>query len=191
MVSYLGPVILPKKEVCLQIVHVVLYSPTMNLTVAVIATRPSYTPSVAVLRRHLRPCPESSSWSLRHAVYIFKSWQMRLILWTFGQTGRALTCRSFLVVGPETPTLKWRLFPRLRRFGGMFDHSFCFVVVVCLFVFEVDVGSRTPIPLFRPGSVHSGSAASLKYYCYVWHSRATARIGMHTIWCLVASNWSK
>ena len=56
------------------------------------------------------------------------------------------------------------LYPRLLRFWGrIFNHSFpaCalfFVFFVCLF-FEVEISSRTLIPLFRPGSVHSGSAS--------------------------------
>ena len=53
------------------------------------------------------------------------------------------------------------LFPRLRRFWEnvrpfipRLRPLFCFVL------FKVDISSRTLIPLFRPGSVHSGSASS-------------------------------
>ena len=52
-------------------------------------------------------------------------------------------------------------------FERMFDNSFpacaifvvvvVVVVVVCLF--QVEISSRTLIPLFRPGSGHSGSAS--------------------------------
>ena len=41
-------------------------------------------------------------------------------------------------------------------FGRMFDHSF---PACALFFFEVEISSRTLIPLFMPGSVHSGSAS--------------------------------
>ena len=41
-------------------------------------------------------------------------------------------------------------------FGRMFNHSF----PACAFcLFEVEISSRTLIPLFMPGSVHSGSAS--------------------------------
>ena len=42
----------------------------------------------------------------------------------------------------------------------MFDHSFprLHCLFVCLY-FEVEISSRTQIPLFKPGSVHSGSAS--------------------------------
>ena len=39
----------------------------------------------------------------------------------------------------------------------MFDNSFPSCAFVCLF--KVEISSRTLIPLFRPGSVHSGSAS--------------------------------
>ena len=39
-------------------------------------------------------------------------------------------------------------------FGRMFDNSF----PACAFFFKVEINSRTLIPLFRPGLVHSGSA---------------------------------
>ena len=38
----------------------------------------------------------------------------------------------------------------------MFDHSF----PAHVFFFKVEISSRTIIPLFMPGSVHSGSASS-------------------------------
>ena len=54
-------------------------------------------------------------------------------------------------------------------FGRMFVNSFptcavffsfCFVLFfVVVVVFVVEITSRTLIPLFRPGSVHSGSAS--------------------------------
>ena len=37
--------------------------------------------------------------------------------------------------------------------GRLFDHSFS----SCAFLFKVEIISRTVIPLFMPGSVHSGS----------------------------------
>ena len=49
----------------------------------------------------------------------------------------------------------WWLFPRLRGFRRMFDHSF----PECAFFLEVEISSRTKISLFMPGSVHSGSAS--------------------------------
>ena len=43
-------------------------------------------------------------------------------------------------------------------FGGIFDHSFPICAFISLF-FKVEISLRTPIPLFRPGSVHSGSVS--------------------------------
>ena len=48
--------------------------------------------------------------------------------------------------------------------GRMFDHSFpasalFFVVVVVVVVVLMEIILRTLIPLFTPGSVHSGSAS--------------------------------
>ena len=48
--------------------------------------------------------------------------------------------------------------------GKMFDHSFpacAFLLSLSLFFFffEMDISSRTLIPRFMPGSVHSGSAS--------------------------------
>ena len=40
-------------------------------------------------------------------------------------------------------------------FGRMFDH----LLPTCIFFFEVEISSRTLIPLFMPGSVHSGSVS--------------------------------
>ena len=40
--------------------------------------------------------------------------------------------------------------------GSMFDNS----LPACAFFFNVEISSRTLISLFRPGSVHSGSASS-------------------------------
>ena len=42
-------------------------------------------------------------------------------------------------------------------FGKMFDRLF--PACVFFFFFEVKISSRTLIPLFMPGSVHSGSAS--------------------------------
>ena len=42
--------------------------------------------------------------------------------------------------------------------GGMFDHSFS-AWAFFFFFFKVEINSRTLIPLFMPGSVHSGSAS--------------------------------
>ena len=44
--------------------------------------------------------------------------------------------------------------------GRMFDHSFpaCAFLFIYLF-FEAEISSRTLIPLFMPGSVHSGSVS--------------------------------
>ena len=48
-------------------------------------------------------------------------------------------------------------------FERMFDNSFpacaIFVVVVVVCLFQVEISLRTLIPLFRPGSGHSGSAS--------------------------------
>ena len=63
------------------------------------------------------------------------------------------------------------LFPRLRRFwenvrpplmvfvvAAVVVYLFCLFVLFCFVCFEVDISSRTLIPLFfMPGSVHSGS----------------------------------
>ena len=62
--------------------------------------------------------------------------------------------------GPHPPPKKkkkicasswWWLFP--LDFGKMFDNSFPTCV---FFFFKVEISSRILIPLFRPGSVHSG-----------------------------------
>ena len=47
-------------------------------------------------------------------------------------------------------------FPRLEGFGGKSDDSFP-ARAFQIYLFKVEIGTRTPIPLFRPGSVHSGS----------------------------------
>ena len=44
-------------------------------------------------------------------------------------------------------------------FGTMFDHLFPACAPPPLLFFEVEINSRTIIPLFMPGSVHSGSAS--------------------------------
>ena len=45
-------------------------------------------------------------------------------------------------------------------YGRMFDNSFsACAFFVLFFVFEVEISTRTLIPLFRPGSVPSGSAS--------------------------------
>ena len=47
-----------------------------------------------------------------------------------------------------------------ENFGRMSDHSFSACAFFFSFFFcEVEISSRTPIPLFMPGSVHSGSAS--------------------------------
>ena len=43
--------------------------------------------------------------------------------------------------------------------GRMFDNLFPACAVFLLFFFKVEISSRTLIPLFRPGSVHGGSAS--------------------------------
>ena len=53
-------------------------------------------------------------------------------------------------------------FPVCEDSGRMFDYSFlrcAFVVVVVAVVVEVEISSRTLIPLFMPEQVHSGSAS--------------------------------
>ena len=53
----------------------------------------------------------------------------------------------------------WWLFPHLR---GFWDNVWLFIPhlrFLLLFVFEVEISSHTLIPLFMPGSVHSGSAS--------------------------------
>ena len=42
------------------------------------------------------------------------------------------------------------------NFGRIFGHSF---PAFAFFFFKVEISSRIPISLFRPGSVHSGSAS--------------------------------
>ena len=49
----------------------------------------------------------------------------------------------------------WWLFPRMRGFGGVFNNSF----PTCAFFFKVEIRLHTLFPLFRPGSVHGGSAS--------------------------------
>ena len=44
-------------------------------------------------------------------------------------------------------------------FGRMFDNSFPACAFFFLSFFQVEISSLTLIPLFRPGSVHSGSAS--------------------------------
>ena len=44
-------------------------------------------------------------------------------------------------------------------FGRMFDNSSPACAFFFLFSFKVEISSRTLIPLFRPESVHSGSAS--------------------------------
>ena len=45
-------------------------------------------------------------------------------------------------------------------FGRMLDKSFsACAFFFSFFLFEVEISSRTLIPFFRPGSVHSGSAS--------------------------------
>ena len=48
----------------------------------------------------------------------------------------------------------WWIFPQVRGFWEN-DNSF----PACTFFFKVEIRSHTVIPLFRPGSVHSGSAS--------------------------------
>ena len=50
---------------------------------------------------------------------------------------------------------RWLFFPlACENFGRMFHHSF----LACA-VFKMEISARTLIPLFMPGSVHSGSAS--------------------------------
>ena len=46
------------------------------------------------------------------------------------------------------------LFPSLRVLGGRLHYSF--PTCTFFFFFEVEISSRTPVSLFRAGSVHSG-----------------------------------
>ena len=65
--------------------------------------------------------------------------------------GQVSTClRSPLVVS---------FFLVCEDLGRMFDSSFPTCTFLVLFLFLVEISSRTLIPLFRPGSVHSGSAS--------------------------------
>ena len=47
------------------------------------------------------------------------------------------------------------------NFGRMFDHSFpaCAFFLSFFFFYDVEISSRTLIPLFMPESVYSGSAS--------------------------------
>ena len=56
----------------------------------------------------------------------------------------------------------------------MFDHSF----PACAFFFKVEISSHTPIPLFPPGSVYSGTASA----------RVVLTQTTHTMWCS-SVNW--
>ena len=47
-----------------------------------------------------------------------------------------------------------------KDFGRMFDHSFpAYAILFSFFFSEVEISICTPIPLFMPGSVHSGSVS--------------------------------
>ena len=51
----------------------------------------------------------------------------------------------------------WWLFPRVREF---WENVRQFIPRPRFFIFfKVEIGSRTLIPFFRPGSVYSGSAS--------------------------------
>ena len=64
------------------------------------------------------------------------------------------------------PSAIWWHFPHFRAFGG---RGVCgegggrkvrrFIPQPALFIFQVKVNSHTPVPHFRPGSVHSGLAS--------------------------------
>ena len=57
----------------------------------------------------------------------------------------------------EMVVMVWWLFPRLLGFG---ENVQVFISCLCLFFFfKVEISARTFIPLFMPGSVHSGSAS--------------------------------
>ena len=51
-----------------------------------------------------------------------------------------------------------RLFLAWKDFGRLFDHSF--PTCAFFFFFKVEISLGTPLQLFMPGSVHSGSASS-------------------------------
>ena len=51
------------------------------------------------------------------------------------------------------------LFLAGEDFGRMCDHPFPACAFFFFFSFEVKISSRTLVPLFRPGSIHSGSAS--------------------------------
>ena len=51
----------------------------------------------------------------------------------------------------------WWLFPGVRGFWEVFDNAFPACAFFSFF-FLVEISSQTLIPLFRPGSAHSGSA---------------------------------
>ena len=53
----------------------------------------------------------------------------------------------------------WWLFPRLREFWENVRQFIPCPTLFSFFFFEVEISSRTLIPLFMPGSVHSGSAS--------------------------------
>ena len=52
----------------------------------------------------------------------------------------------------------WWLFPRVRGFWGECSTILSPPELLFFFFFKVEIRSRALIPLFRPGSVHSGSA---------------------------------
>ena len=64
---------------------------------------------------------------------------------------QTLQCRSYCTV-----VVMVAFFFACKDFGRMFDTSF---PARAFFFFKVEIRSRTLIPLFRPGSVHSSTAS--------------------------------
>ena len=64
---------------------------------------------------------------------------------------------------PLSLRLKWTItsvggfFLTFKDFGRMFNHLF--PACAFFFFFKAEISSRSLIPLFMPGSVHSGSAS--------------------------------
>ena len=68
-----------------------------------------------------------------------------------GDTAQLVVCQAGMLVVAAFSLLAWIL-------GGRFNNSFP-TCAFYFFFFKVEISLHPPIPLFRPGSVHSGSAS--------------------------------
>ena len=79
-------------------------------------------------------------------------------------TGGTCYIQKSRIIYPLARVITWWwwwqwLFPCMQRFGENVWHSFPACVFGFFFFFKVEISSHTLIPLFRPGSAHSGSAS--------------------------------